>query len=370
GKRLKCAENGCLTKHDISVVLSRWCGVRDVVLQQTQAEKLRHLPGVLKHQIIGQDAAAEAVCSALVRRSSGLANETRPIGCYLFFGPTGVGKTEFCKALAAAYFDSEEALVRFDMTEYADVSAVNRLIGAGAGYIGHDDGGQLIARMKKQPFCVLLFDEVEKADVRVRELLLQVMDTGFLADAKGYRADFRNCILIFTCNTAADALMQGVGFGFAENTHIQLQQRWKNSLQQQFSQEFLARLDAAVPFQPLAQQQCIQICRQKIEQLCSRALLAGLALTVDDAVLQLLCERSNCARYGARELSRSVAQYVELPLAKMLLENEKGRDAVHITARDDEIVIYSAASARQEVTTEEELSSAAPITVMMSSGSM
>ena len=370
GKRLKETGDRTLTKGDIAAVLSRWCGVRDAVLQQTQAEKLKQLPQILKQQVIGQDIAADAVCSALVRRNSGLQSETRPVGCYLFFGPTGVGKTEFCKALAAAYFDSEEALVRFDMTEYADVTAVNRLIGAGAGYIGHDDRGQLTARIKKQPFCVLLFDEIEKADTRVKELLLQIMDTGFLTDSKGYRADFRNCILILTCNTAADVITRGVGVGFAESTSQQLEEKWKNCLLQQFSPEFLARLDEAVPFHLLTQQQCYEICRLKTEELCRRAAAAGLTVTIETQALQLLCERSRCEQFGARELNRSIARYIELPLAKILLEQEKGRDAVCITAKDNEFVFYSAVSLRQEVTTEEEPISAAPITVMTSSGSM
>ncbi|MBQ9958800.1 MAG: ATP-dependent Clp protease ATP-binding subunit, partial [Oscillospiraceae bacterium] len=366
----ECTESCCtLSEEDLVSVISKWSGVRDIAAFGSN-KKLRELNSTLQQHIVGQQHALSVLCEALQRRNSGLADSNRPIGCFLFCGPTGVGKTECARVLANSYFGAD-ALLRFDMSEYSDITAVSRLIGANAGYVGHEEDGQLTEAVRKKPFCVLLMDEIEKADQSVRQLLLQIMDCGKLTDAKGRAADFRNCIFILTCNTAATLLQRGGGIGFAQG-ECAAQTALQRELQKQFSAEFLARLDEAVPFYPLSESHTQQICMQKCEALCGRARKLGLVLNVDHDAVQLLCQKSSCEQNGARDIARNISRYIELPAAKLLLNRDKeSRDAVCITAVDGEFVMLGVQDQlRSCLSTEVPASSAAPITVMTSSGSM
>jgi ATP-dependent Clp protease ATP-binding subunit ClpB len=301
---------------DVAAVVARWTGIPVDRLLEGETEKLIHMEERLHRRVVGQDEAVEAVANALRRARSGLQDPNRPIGSFIFLGPTGVGKTELARALAEFMFDDERAMVRLDMSEYQERHTVARLIGAPPGYVGYEEGGQLTEAVRRRPYSVLLLDEIEKASGEVFDVLLQILDDGRLTDGQGRTVDFRNTVIIMTSNVRS-----------AEQLH------------EHFRPEFLNRIDEVVVFEPLTREQLAEIVELQLERLRARLAERGLDLELTDAAKEHLAEAGWDPTYGARPLKRALQRLVENPLALKLLEGEFAEgDTVRVDAKDGELV--------------------------------
>ena len=299
---------------DVAGVVASWTGIPVDRLLEGEMEKLVQMESRLHERVIGQDEAVQAVSNAIRRSRAGLGDPDRPIGSFIFLGPTGVGKTELAKALAGFLFDTEKAMVRIDMTEYMEKHTVSRLIGAPPGYIGYDEGGQLTEAVRRRPYSVLLLDEIEKAHTDVFNVLLQLLDDGRLTDGQGRTVDFRNTIVIMTSNAT--------------------------DLEATFRPEFLNRIDEIVHFQRLDRDQLGEIVRLQVEGLRRRLAERGIALELSDAATELLIEHGYDPAYGARPLKRAIQRELENPLAIKVLSGELGDGAVvRAGALDGELVL-------------------------------
>jgi ATP-dependent Clp protease ATP-binding subunit ClpB len=301
---------------DIAAVVARWTGIPVDRLLEGETEKLIHMEERLHERVVGQDEAISAVANALRRARTGLQDPNRPIGSFIFLGPTGVGKTELARALAEFVFDDERALVRLDMSEYQERHTVARLIGAPPGYIGYEEGGQLTEAVRRRPYSVILLDEIEKAHNEVFDVLLQILDDGRLTDGQGRTVDFRNTVVIMTSNI-----------------------RSAESLREHFRPEFLNRIDEVVVFQPLTREQLAEIVDLQLARLRARLADRGLSLELTDAAKDVLADAGWDPAYGARPLKRAIQRLVENPLALRLLEGEFSEgDTVRVDAEDGELV--------------------------------
>ncbi len=305
---------------DIAEIVARWTGIPVKRLLESEREKLLRLPEVLHQRVIGQDKAIEAVAEAVLRSRAGLSDEGRPIGSFIFLGPTGVGKTELCKTLAASLFDTEENMVRLDMSEYMEKHSVARLIGAPPGYIGYDEGGQLTEAVRRKPYSVVLFDEIEKAHPDVFNTLLQILDDGRLTDSQGRTVDFRNTLIIMTSNIGAPLMLEGITDDgvFTEGVEANV----LGELKRYFRPEFLNRVDEIVLFKPLALSQIVQIVDLLLKRLAKR--LEDRKITVELSTLakEFVAKNAYDPVYGARPLRRYIQQNIETPLAKKLIAGE------------------------------------------------
>jgi ATP-dependent Clp protease ATP-binding subunit ClpB len=326
-----------ITEEDIAEIVSKWTGVPVKKLVESEAKKLIEMEDILHKRVIGQDEAVSVVCDAIRRARSGLKNPKRPIGTFLFLGPTGVGKTELAKTLAEYMFMDEDSLVRIDMTEYMEKHSVSRLIGAPPGYIGHDEGGQLTEKVRRKPYSVVLFDEIEKAHPDVFNIMLQIFDDGRLTDSKGRTVDFKNTVIILTSNIGSDIILENTlksGGNINEETKEQVLER----LRQAFRPEFLNRLDETVFFDALKMSDLMQIVDISIKYL--KELLADRKIELeitDDAKEKLAIAGFNPV-YGARPLKRVISKMIENPLSKELLQGKfKDGDTILIDVKDDEI---------------------------------
>ncbi len=322
-RQLESAPAETVTAETIAEVVSRWTGIPVSRLGQTEQKRLLELPTLLHQRVIGQDEAIRAVSDAVLRNRSGLRSGGRPIGSFLFLGPTGVGKTELAKALAEALFDSDKALIRLDMGEYQEKHSVARMIGAPPGYVGHEEGGQLTEAVRRRPYSVVLFDEVEKAHPEVFDTLLQLLDEGQLTDGQGRRVDFANSVVIMTSNLGSQRFAtQGLGEtdapGSAQLTVADL----APELHAFFRPEFLNRLDETVVFQRLSLGQMDQIAELKSRGLVARLAELEIAATLTPAALTALARESYAPELGARPLERLLRQRLETPLSRMLLGGE------------------------------------------------
>ena len=284
-----------------------------------ERRKLLALESHLAERVIGQAEAVAAVAAAIRRARAGMKDPRRPVGSFLFLGPTGVGKTELAKALATSLFDEEEALVRLDMSELMERNASARLIGAPPGYVGYEEGGQLTEAVRRRPYAVLLLDEVEKAHPDVFNLLLQVLDDGRLTDSQGRTVDFRHTVVVMTSNLASPAILEHARSGSSDDD--QLQQQVDAALASQFRPEFLNRIDEVIRFRPLEVKDLVRIVRLQLADLASLMAEQGLSLDVDDAVADSLARQGHEPEYGARPLRRVLRRQLENPLATQLLED-------------------------------------------------
>lgn len=331
-------------EEEIAAVVARWTGIPVHRLGQTERQKLLALADELRKRVVGQDEAVERVADAVLRARAGVQDPKRPIGSFLFLGPTGVGKTELAKALAAALFDSEKHLVRIDMTEFMESHAVSRLIGAPPGYIGHDDGGQLTEAVRRHPFSVVLLDEVEKAHPDVFGILLQAMDDGRITDGKGRTVDFKNTVFILTSNLGSAALLEGI----TPNGDIEpaAREAVDRALRGHFRPEFLNRLDETLLFRPLGRNQVGAIVRMMLARLADRLSAQRIGLNCDDEAIDWLAQVGYDPIFGARPLARTIQREIETPLARRILAGDIGPDQIaRVQRRGDSLVIAPAPDA-------------------------
>jgi ATP-dependent Clp protease ATP-binding subunit ClpB len=305
-----------VTEDDIAEVIAKWTGIPVSKLVQSEMEKLLHLEDELHTRVIGQQQAVTAVADAIQRSRAGLSDPNRPIASFLFLGPTGVGKTELSKALAAQLFDSEEAMVRIDMSEYMEKHAVSRLIGAPPGYVGYEEGGQLTEAVRRRPYAVILFDEVEKAHPDVFNVMLQILDDGRVTDGQGRTVDFTNTILILTSNIGSASILDLAG---DPARHAEMERRVNEALRAHFRPEFLNRLDESIIFHSLKQEELRQIVDLQVKRLAQRLEDRKLGLNLDAAALDWLAAVGYDPVYGARPLKRAIQKELETPIAKAIL---------------------------------------------------
>ena len=324
----------CVGEEHIRAVLSQWTGIPVCSPDKADREALAQLDTALCRELLGQDQAAKAVAKAIRRGRLGLKDPRRPVGCFLLLGPTGVGKTQLCRVLARTLFGREEALLRFDMSEYMEPHSVSRLIGSPPGYVGHEEGGQLTERVRRNPWSVLLLDELEKAHHDIWSILLQVMEEGVLTDAQGRKTDFRNTILVMTSNLGARHFHQRARLGFSpgqESDRLALEQAVLGEAKKTFAPEFFNRLDAALVFHPLDPPILAAITQQLLEQTGERLSALGIHLQVDQEAVRLLAQSDGT--YGARPLRRAIAAQVEDPAADLMLEGcLKRGDTLQVSA--------------------------------------
>ncbi len=318
GPRLLQEEVG---ESDIASVVSRWTGVPVMKLLEGEKEKLLHLEGVLHKRVIGQDEATKAVSEAVIRARAGLKDPNKPIGSFLFLGPTGVGKTELARALAEFLFDDEKAMIRIDMSEYQEKHTVSRLLGAPPGYIGYDEGGQLTEAVRRRPYCVILFDEVEKAHTDVFNVLLQVLDDGRLTDSQGRTVDFKNTIVIMTSNVGSQKILQYRGSSIGE-LYERMRDEVLNELRKTFRPEFLNRIDETIVFHSLREADLKQIVDIQLDRIRERLVERKIQITVTDEAKTHLVRSGYDANYGARPLKRTLQKEVETALARLMMKGD------------------------------------------------
>lgn len=333
-----------VTGEDVAKVVAEWTGVPLTQLKRSESDRLINLEKVLHKRVIGQDEAVDAVAKAIRRARSGLKNPNRPIGSFMFLGPTGVGKTELAKALAEAMFGSEDNMIRIDMSEYMEKFSTSRLIGAAPGYVGYDEGGQLTEKVRQHPYSVVLLDEAEKAHPDVFNLLLQVLDDGYLTDSKGRRVDFRNTIIIMTSNLGATQLQDEKEVGFGARDMSQDYNAMAGAIRQQlklhFRPEFLNRIDETIIFHSLNKQELHQIVKLMTNELRDRVAEQEISLKVTPAVVDLIAAVGYDPEYGARPLRRAIQDKIEDRLSTDLIDGEiKPGDTVTVGAHHGEITV-------------------------------
>ncbi len=322
---------GAVTAEDVASVVSGWTGVPVTTLTQAESDRLLRLEEELHRRVVGQEEAVRAVAKAVRRGRVGLKEQERPTGCFLFLGPTGVGKTELSRALALTLFGSQEALFRFDMSEYMEKHTVSRLIGSPPGYVGHEEGGQLTEKVRRRPYCVVLFDEIEKAHPDVWGILLQIMEDGTVTDAQGRKADFRNAVVVLTSNVGASRITaKGARLGFSAAHHRdgetrtpeELRSAVLEDLKKVFRPEFLNRLDETIVFTQLGRAEIKVIAKRMLAQVGERMQALGVTLTWTDGALEALAGLGFDPDYGARPLRRAIRAQVEDPAAELLLSGQ------------------------------------------------
>ncbi len=333
-KRLLKEEVG---EEEIAEVVSSWTGIPVAKLVESEKEKLLKLPEILHKRVIGQDEGVEAVSEAILRARAGLKDENRPIGSFIFLGPTGVGKTELAKALSEALFDSEKNMIRIDMSEYMEKHSVSRLVGAPPGYVGYDEGGQLTESVRRKPYSVILFDEIEKAHPDVFNILLQLLDDGRLTDNQGRTVDFKNTIVIMTSNIGSSELIDNIrADGRIDN---ETKERVENMLKNYFRPEFLNRIDDIVVFSPLTEDQILEIIDLALAGLKKRLADRDMGIELTEDGKRLIAKESYDPNYGARPVKRYLQKNIETKLASMIISGDlyEGRSAV-IDAKDGNLV--------------------------------
>ncbi|KAB2863982.1 MAG: AAA domain-containing protein, partial [Exiguobacterium chiriqhucha] len=329
-----------VTEEEIAEVVSKWTGIPVTKLTEGERDKLLNLETVLHQRVFGQDDAIRLVSDAVIRARAGIKDPNRPIGSFLFLGPTGVGKTELGKALAEAMFDSEDHIVRLDMSEYMEKHAVSRLVGAPPGYIGYEEGGQLTEAVRRNPYSVLLLDEVEKAHADVFNILLQLLDDGRLTDSHGRVVDFKNTIVIMTSNIGADILLEAAKDGVIDEAE---ERQVIERLRRHFRPEFLNRVDETILFHPLTRAQIGQIVEKAVARMGSRLTARSIQVEITDAAKVFIADEAYEPQFGARPINRYVQRTIETKLARSILAGdiEDGQTVV-IDVENDELTLRPA----------------------------
>ena len=342
-----------VNEHDVAQVVALWTGIPVYQMEQKESDRLMQLEKVLHKRVIGQEEAVGAVSRAIRRARSGLKDPERPIGSFLFLGPTGVGKTELAKTLADAMFGSEDALVRIDMSEYMEKFATSRLVGSPPGYVGYDEGGQLTEKIRQKPYSVILLDEVEKAHPDVFNILLQVLDDGHLTDSKGRKVDFRNTILIMTSNLGATALRDDKSVGFnvkdVKQDYKEMEKRIREELKNSFRPEFLNRIDESIVFHSLAKDELHEIVKLMVNAIVKRLKDLDIHVKVTPAAVDVIAKAGFDPEYGARPIRRAIQKEIEDKLSEEMLSGTvKYGDSVTIGARNGEIRISVREAKKEE----------------------
>jgi ATP-dependent Clp protease ATP-binding subunit ClpB len=309
-----------VTEDEIAEIVSRWSGIPVSRLLESEREKLLRLDEILHERVVGQDEAVQLVADAVIRARSGVKDPKRPIGSFIFLGPTGVGKTELARTLAAALFDTDEAMIRLDMSEYQERHTVSRLVGAPPGYVGYEEGGQLTEAVRRKPFSVVLFDEIEKAHPDVFNTLLQILDDGRLTDARGRRVDFRNTVIIMTSNIGSDWLLEGITP--EGDIDPKVRDQVMGELRVHFRPEFLNRVDDIVLFKPLTLSEIERVVDLLIEDVARRLQAQRIELVITEAAREHIAREGFDPVYGARPLRRFIQHEVESRIGRALLRGE------------------------------------------------
>ena len=332
--------SGEVTAEEIAEIVSIWTGVPVKQLTEQESDRLLHMEDILHKRVVGQNEAVEAVAKAIRRGRVGLKDPKRPIGSFIFLGPTGVGKTELCKALAEALFGNENNMIRLDMSEYMEKHTVSRMVGSPPGYVGYDEGGQLTEKIRRNPYSVVLFDEIEKAHPDVFNILLQILEDGILTDAQGRRVDFRNAVIIMTSNIGARMITEtkNLGFGSSENAmkdDKEIKNDVMNELKKHFRPEFLNRIDDIIVFQKLSEDDIKLIASKMLEQLTERVKQLGINLVVTEEAIAEIANEGYEPVYGARPLRRAITTKIEHKLSEYLLSGKvKSGDTVVLSVAD------------------------------------
>ncbi len=332
-----------VTEEDIAAVVSAWTGIPVTKLGEDESKRLLNLEKVLHERVVGQNDAVVSVSKAVRRGRIGLKDPKRPIGSFIFLGPTGVGKTELSKALAEALFGDEKALIRVDMSEYMEKHSVSRMVGSPPGYVGYDDGGQLTEKVRRKPYSVILFDEIEKAHPDVFNILLQIMEDGRLTDSRGRVVDFKNTVIIMTSNVGARNITEPKRLGFTDSSDMEKYEDMRKSvmeeLKKMFRPEFLNRVDDIIVFQPLTKPEIKQIAGLLLEQLKRRSAENEIMLTFDESVLDFVADKGYDPIFGARPLKRAIQNHIEDKIAESMLDGTIQKGTVHVTVVDGTVVL-------------------------------
>ncbi len=334
-----------VTEEDIATVVSMMTGIPLTRVVQAETEKLMNMENALKEKIVGQDEAVTQLTKAIRRTRAGLKRATKPIGSFIFLGPTGVGKTQLAKELAQYLFDTEEALIRIDMSEYMEKYAVSRLVGAPPGYVGYEEGGQLTERVRRKPYSVVLFDEIEKAHPDVFNLLLQVLDDGVLTDSLGRKVDFKNTIIIMTSNVGTKQIRDTGAFGFGGDDSLDKYENLKNTVEDAmknlFNPEFLNRVDETIVFRNLDKEDIKKIIHIEMKELVENIKNNKMEIVLDDSATEFLADKGFDAKFGARPLKRAIQKYIEDPLAEeLLLQNFKEKEKITVKHKKNSNELY------------------------------
>ncbi len=321
------SNNTSVTEDDIANVVAQWTGIPIAKIAETESQKLLNLEEILHNRVIGQSDAVSSISKAVRRARAGLKDPKRPIGSFIFLGPTGVGKTELAKALAEAMFGEEDAMIRVDMSEFMEKHSVSRMVGSPPGYVGHDDGGQLTEKVRRKPYSVILFDEIEKAHPDVFNILLQVLDDGRLTDSKGRTVDFRNTVIIMTSNVGAQEIKDNKFVGFGGQTAAQdyetIRKTMMDELKKQFRPEFLNRIDDIIVFHKLEKDHLKEIVTLMVEGLANRLKEQDIHISLTDAAKEKIADEGYDPEYGARPLARAIQKHIEDQLSEELLKGEE-----------------------------------------------
>ncbi|QSX07324.1 AAA family ATPase [Sedimentibacter sp. zth1] len=328
-----------VTEDDIAEVVSKWTGIPISKLTETEKQKVLNLNSILHEQIVGQEDAVCAVCNAIIRAKSGVKKLQKPIGTFMFLGPTGVGKTQLVKTLAKTLFENKASLIRLDMSEYMEKHSVSKLIGAPPGYIGHDDGGQLTEAVRKQPYSVVLFDEIEKANSEVFNLLLQVLDEGRLTDSKGRTIDFKNTLIIMTSNIGSGSIVEKFNLNYYENIEQSIREKVMQILKEKFKPEFLNRLDDIVLFKPLNKCDLEKIINIELLQINKDLSNQKINIALDNTCIKYIIENSFSVQYGARPIKRFIEKEITTEIGRMILQDKINKfDSLLILYKDNKLV--------------------------------
>jgi ATP-dependent Clp protease ATP-binding subunit ClpC len=343
---------GSVGEEDIARVVADWTGIPAMRLTESESDRLLHLEDTLHERVVGQSEAVTAIAKAIRRSRVGLKDPKRPIGSFLFLGPTGVGKTELCKTLAEAMFGDENAMIRIDMSEYMEKHTVSRLIGSPPGYVGHEEGGQLTEKVRRKPYSVVLFDEIEKAHEDVWNILLQIMEDGRLTDSQGRRVDFKNTIIVMTSNLGARHITSQSGkLGFdggdaakdEERKFAEVKEAVLAEVRRTFRPEFLNRIDETIVFRPLTEENICAIAKRMLAITASRVAQQGITLTAQDEAVSALAKDGFDPQYGARPLRRAIQNEVEDAVAEKILEGALATgDTAQVCLKDGKVAIEKA----------------------------